>query len=227
MAGLRVWSSACGRARARRPWSIIGCGETDAVDRDRSGDRRGGSGGGTGTAVAAAPAVFRVGAASASIDPSVPVYQEGSDLGIAGDRAKAAAQISALGGPSVGAGDIIVQATHTHAGPTLEGIWGPTPEPYLHEVQRPDSGGARRGGVLGTARAPAGGHDQRLTTGHDDDRERQLSGLGRRRPADGAARRRSGDGSDDRDVRQRPRARGACARRQGGDAQRRLLRRGT
>jgi hypothetical protein len=32
------------------------------------------------------------------------------------------------------AGDVIVQATHTHAGPTLEGIWGPVPLSYLKLV---------------------------------------------------------------------------------------------
>ena len=36
------------------------------------------------------------------------------------------------------ASDIIVQSTHGHAAPTLEGIWGPSPVPYLklvHDLQ--------------------------------------------------------------------------------------------
>jgi hypothetical protein len=34
------------------------------------------------------------------------------------------------------ASDIVVQATHTHAGPTLEGIWGPVPDAYLARVRK-------------------------------------------------------------------------------------------
>src|SRR3954447_4579572 len=56
-------------------------------------------------------------------------YQEGPDYGITSAREQAA---KAIGGMS--AGDIIVQATHTHAGATLEGIWGPVPLPYLKLV---------------------------------------------------------------------------------------------
>jgi hypothetical protein len=62
-------------------------------------------------------------------------YQEGGNYGITAVRNEAAARISALGGPKVTAADIIVQGTHTHAGPTLEGIWGPVPLSYLKEVR--------------------------------------------------------------------------------------------
>jgi hypothetical protein len=56
-------------------------------------------------------------------------YQEGPDYGITSVREDAASEI---GGMS--SSDIIVQATHTHAGATLEGIWGPVPLPYLKLV---------------------------------------------------------------------------------------------
>src|SRR5947208_3725693 len=125
---------------------------------------------------ATAPATFRVGAASASLAPPVPVYsggfglsppitkmhdplevralyvsngrhaiamavvdaqawfagyQEGADLGISGARQIAALQI----GGGMKASDIIVQSTHGHAAPTLEGIWGPVPPKYLALVR--------------------------------------------------------------------------------------------
>jgi hypothetical protein len=60
-------------------------------------------------------------------------YQEGP-YGISDVRATAAAQITSDGGPAVSSGDIIVQGTHTHSGPTLEGIWGPVPLAYLQYV---------------------------------------------------------------------------------------------
>ena len=60
-------------------------------------------------------------------------YQEGP-YGITDIRERAAAEISKLGGARVSAGDIIVQATHSHAAPTLEGIWGPVPSAYLRLV---------------------------------------------------------------------------------------------
>lgn len=62
-------------------------------------------------------------------------YQEGPQLGIAAARQAAAAEMSSGGRPAMGAQDVIVQATHTHAGATLEGIWGPVPLPYLKLVQ--------------------------------------------------------------------------------------------
>jgi PKD domain len=127
------------------------------------------------SAQAAAPATFRAGAASASIDPPVPVYaggfglspplttvhdplevrafyvsngrrsvaiavvdaqayfaayQEGPGYGISSAREDAAKQI----GGGTKASDIIVQATHSHAAATLEGIWGPVPPRYLQLV---------------------------------------------------------------------------------------------
>src|SRR3954447_4798044 len=54
-------------------------------------------------------------------------YQEGPDYGITSVREQAAQQI----GGGMDRSDIIVQATHTHAGATLEGIWGPVPVPYV------------------------------------------------------------------------------------------------
>jgi hypothetical protein len=56
------------------------------------------------------------------------------DFGITDAREQAAAAISAGGGPKMTAADVIVQSTHTHAGPTLEGIWGPVPPRYLKHV---------------------------------------------------------------------------------------------
>src|SRR3954452_5256141 len=56
-------------------------------------------------------------------------YQEGPDYGITSVREEAAQQIGGMD-----RADIIVQATHTHAGATLEGIWGPVPLPYLKLV---------------------------------------------------------------------------------------------
>ncbi len=61
-------------------------------------------------------------------------YQEGSDLGALADRVDAARLASATGGVRMTQADVIVQATHTHAGPTLEGIWGPVPVTYLKLV---------------------------------------------------------------------------------------------
>jgi hypothetical protein len=134
-------------------------------------------------ALADGPALFKVGAATESIDPlpGVPVYaggfgasppitksfdpmevrafyvaggdgkhavamatvdsqayfaayQEGP-YGISDVRAAAAQEISAIpGAPKMTASDIIVQGTHSHAGATLEGIWGPVPLPYLKHV---------------------------------------------------------------------------------------------
>src|SRR3954468_2262640 len=129
-----------------------------------------------GAGAAARPATFRVGAATASLAPPMPVYsggfglsppittmhdplevralyisngrhaialavvdaqawfaayQEGADLGISGARELAAQRI----GGGMAASDIIVQATHGHAAPTLEGIWGPVPPAYLKLVR--------------------------------------------------------------------------------------------
>jgi hypothetical protein len=61
-------------------------------------------------------------------------YMDKPDYGITSVREEAAKAISAAGGPKMTAADIIVQSTHTHAGPTLEGIWGPVPAHYLQRV---------------------------------------------------------------------------------------------
>lgn len=62
-------------------------------------------------------------------------YQESSTLGITHEREGAARRISALpGAPRMTRADIVVQATHSHAAPTLEGIWGPSPQVYLRLV---------------------------------------------------------------------------------------------
>lgn len=63
-------------------------------------------------------------------------YQEGPDLGALADRVDAARAASTTGGVHMSRADVIVQATHTHAGPTLEGIWGPVPVSYLRLVHR-------------------------------------------------------------------------------------------
>ncbi len=61
-------------------------------------------------------------------------YEEGPDFGAVADRVDAARAASAAGGVDMSRADVIVQATHTHAGPTLEGIWGPVPVSYLRLV---------------------------------------------------------------------------------------------
>jgi len=61
-------------------------------------------------------------------------YDEGNDLGQLADRIDAARAGSIAGGVRMTEGDIIEQATHTHAGATLEGIWGPVPPRYLKLV---------------------------------------------------------------------------------------------
>jgi hypothetical protein len=61
-------------------------------------------------------------------------YQEGAGYGSTAERADAARAITAAGGPKMTQADVIVQATHSHAAPTLEGIWGPVPPRYLRLV---------------------------------------------------------------------------------------------
>jgi hypothetical protein len=62
-------------------------------------------------------------------------YQEGGRYGSTYARDTAVREIDARRlGPSMSSGDIILQATHGHATPTLEGLWGPVPIPYLREV---------------------------------------------------------------------------------------------
>jgi PKD domain-containing protein len=127
-------------------------------------------------ATAAEPATFKVGAATASVDPlpGVPVYAGGFGLSPPITKVHDPLEVRALyvenaegdavamavldaqaafsayqDAPELGltairedaakaaglrAQDIIVQATHSHAAPTLEGIWGPVPRAYLQLV---------------------------------------------------------------------------------------------
>lgn len=73
--------------------------------------------------------------AFASVDSQAyfAAYQEGPGFGISSVRATAAARMSASG-VHLAADDIIVQGTHSHSAPTLEGIWGPVPPRYLRLV---------------------------------------------------------------------------------------------
>lgn len=48
---------------------------------------------------------------------------------------RAAAAAMSRSGPAMTADDVVVQATHSHSAPTLEGIWGPTPDAYLALVR--------------------------------------------------------------------------------------------
>jgi hypothetical protein len=67
-------------------------------------------------------------------------YQEGPQYGISAARTAAARAINAAHhGPAISAGDIIIQATHSHSAPTLEGLWGPVPTAYLKEVTRAET----------------------------------------------------------------------------------------
>lgn len=60
-------------------------------------------------------------------------YQDGPALGIDDIRTTSAAAMSKAG-VRMGPDDVVVQATHSHSAPTLEGIWGPTPPSYLKLV---------------------------------------------------------------------------------------------
>ena len=62
--------------------------------------------------------------------------------GISDARIDAAA---AVPGGKLAANGIIVQGTHSHAAPTLEGIWGPGPRALPAARPRPDGRGHRRG----------------------------------------------------------------------------------
>jgi hypothetical protein len=64
-------------------------------------------------------------------------YQEGASYGLTAARTVAAAAIDARHrGPSMTPADIIIQSTHSHSAPTLEGLWGPVPVSYLRAVTR-------------------------------------------------------------------------------------------
>jgi len=71
--------------------------------------------------------VHAVAMATADVQGWFASYQEGDQYGITDIRKQAAAQI----GDGMSSSDIIVQATHTHSGPTVEGIWGPVEPAYL------------------------------------------------------------------------------------------------
>src|SRR3954465_12272384 len=59
-------------------------------------------------------------------------YQEGP-YGVTAARQAAAAEL-ARSGYDVGPGNLIVSSTHSHAAPTIMGIWGPTDPAYLKRV---------------------------------------------------------------------------------------------
>jgi hypothetical protein len=61
--------------------------------------------------------------------------QEGPDYGLTYVREEAARRITARTGIPTTKADIIVQSTHSHAGATLQGIWGPVPVEYLELVR--------------------------------------------------------------------------------------------
>ena len=62
-------------------------------------------------------------------------YQEGTGYGSTYARETAAHEISAGHlGPAMSSDEIILQTTHGHATPTLEGLWGPVAVPYLAQV---------------------------------------------------------------------------------------------
>jgi hypothetical protein len=60
-------------------------------------------------------------------------YQEGP-YGIDDVRTTAARWLRAHGAPHAGAADIAVSSTHSHAAPTVMGIWGPTDVTYLRRL---------------------------------------------------------------------------------------------
>ncbi|MDX6234582.1 MAG: hypothetical protein QOH68_3690, partial [Nocardioidaceae bacterium] len=57
-------------------------------------------------------------------------YQEGP-YGVTDARTEAAAYLSSHGFPGTTQADMIVSSTHSHAAPTIMGIWGPTDVAYL------------------------------------------------------------------------------------------------
>jgi hypothetical protein len=74
--------------------------------------------------------------AMASVDSQAwfAAVQQGP-WGISDARADAADAINAAhSGPTVSASDLLVQSTHSHSAPTVEGIWGPVPDRYLELV---------------------------------------------------------------------------------------------
>jgi len=81
-------------------------------------------------------------------------YQEGAAYGITVARQGAARAIDAdRVGPAMSAADIIIQATHGHAEPTLQGLWGPVPVAYLAQVTE-----AEQAALVQAARAARPAH---------------------------------------------------------------------
>jgi hypothetical protein len=62
-------------------------------------------------------------------------YQEGP-YGVTDARQEAAAWLSTHGHPGTTQADLIVSSTHSHAAPTVMGIWGPTDVDYLQTIHR-------------------------------------------------------------------------------------------
>src|SRR3954454_5576181 len=77
-----------------------------------------------------------VGFVVADVQAFFPAYQEGPQYGTAAIRKEAAQRIAAATGVEMTASDVIVQGSYTHSGATLEGLWGPVPEPYLKLVHQ-------------------------------------------------------------------------------------------
>ena len=136
-------------------------------------------------------------------------YQEGPQYGITAARNAAASAINAAhDGPRISAGNIIIQATHSHSAPTLEGLWGPVPTPYLKAVTQAE----RQALVQAAANAkPAvlrfGTADASALDLVDGRAVRRLPRLGRRPAAHGVAGGQPQDRRNDRDVRDRARSR--------------------
>jgi hypothetical protein len=57
-----------------------------------------------------------------------------SDFGVTSARELAAQLASRAGGVPMGREDVMVQSSHSHASPTLMGIWGEVPEVYIKKV---------------------------------------------------------------------------------------------
>jgi hypothetical protein len=59
---------------------------------------------------------------------------QGSDFGVTSAREMAAQLATETGGVAMGREDVMVQSSHSHASPTLMGIWGEVPEAYIKKV---------------------------------------------------------------------------------------------
>jgi hypothetical protein len=60
-------------------------------------------------------------------------YKQGP-FGLVDIRRDAAAAVAALHGPAMGAGAILVDSNHSHAGPDTAGVWGGVPTAYLKRL---------------------------------------------------------------------------------------------